>query len=53
MQIGVDSSLLVGSELKIYPSEEVRSPGEFLFFVRICRVFYGSQGQTQSRFFSM
>ena len=24
-----------------------------VFFVRICRVFYGSQGQTQSLFFSM
>ena len=50
MQIGVDSSLLVDSELKIYPSEEVRSPGEVLFSVRISRVFYGSQGQTQSQF---
>ena len=46
MQIGVDSSLLVGSELKIYPSEEVRSPGAiviasivamFIVFTRLFR----------------
>ena len=46
VQIGVDSSLLVGSELKIYPSEEVRSPGAiviasivamFIVFTRLFR----------------
>ena len=46
MQIGVESSLLVGSELKIYPSEEVRSPGAiviasivamFIVFTRLFR----------------
>ena len=46
MQISVDSSLLVGSELKIYLSEEVRSPGAiviasivamFIVFTRLFR----------------
>ena len=48
MQISVDSSLLVGSELKIYLSEEVRSPGAiviasivamFIVFTRLFRKF--------------
>ena len=46
MQIGADSSLLVGSELEICPSEEIRSPGAiviaslvamFIIFTRLVR----------------